>query len=621
MRVRKALSVAVVACSMFFAAPASASQFATSEYLPASELGLPGVVTLARPAAAREIAVPVPVGTELSGIDAVIRVPADVQQVRLNISVDGVEFLQDVVPGGTELPVSVAVETNSQEPLVRFAAVEINTRSCNAVAVEPVLVSVHDTSFEFTGFGGSPTTVAGFLPAHLNHLDIFVPSSRSDAVDQAALRLAAHLTHRYEAQPSFAIVEGTPPLDWKTGPFDRSIAISEAASGSISIEQNGSEPYLAIAGDGKVLDQLAQSLAAPEAALFTGDEVAARPVAEQADQSAGDLATDWTLGDLGVKSLGTEGALSLQIAVPLHQSQFGAPVSSIRARLAGFVTGQDADPVVTVALNGETLSVLTLDHDGRFDTAVQIEPGQLNRENLLTVHSDIDFSCEDSLPWHRLQLSNDSQVDVEFGQTLPPSLERFPQAALPGITVDPGPNASGLEVAVNAVASLQQSSRTVLRPTVGIASAIAVSEGAGLIVADSTDLSGVPGLIEADSGRILADGIEFSGAEVHSVSLIQALEGPTGQDLLVVHLAETSTQRLLDELSGRRWQLEGRAFGFNQDTEVRLAAADDSGPAGPLAFVEDDSPSVARSFGLGVIGAALLYAGVTTLGALRRRLG
>lgn len=602
--------------------------------LTTEQLGLGRSIRVARPAGRTTLTIPVPDGMVLTEINTTLVVPSGLHESFVVISVNGEEVFSDSVPGGSRLPINTQVDPAAGDVLVDIQAEEYFAGAeCTSAVIEPRAAELLDLAFELRAQPTLPTTVAEFFPPIIDRFDIYVPEDRSPGLNEAVLVLAAELSRQYPKLPSFEIRPLTSDIQNQidANPFVRSVALTETDDGSATVVADDRAAYLHISGPAYHLTSVAAAVGSPELGLITAPAVDTAGSRFDSDEA---LPQRRTLREAGLRNLEANGGMRLQLALPLPQARFGQPVERIRVRLGGVVfhTGVNTDdPTVTIWVNGDLFGSIELDDGGRFDTDVDIEGSNLTRDNVVEIRSDLLLDCGDGLPTHELQLDASSWVDVDYGQTLPVSLGRFPQVLLPGFQVAPGESLAELEVTANLLASMQFSSPMPIEPHVAAWNEIVGGHRAGILVGGSPNQVDVLRLpIQAGSGSMTVDGVTFdAGTAYEDVAVLQAIVGPEGQDLLHLRLSlddvdNVSADELAYRLTDRSWELfDGRAFAMHEDEPVNIpidaeASSDNALPA----LRSDRPPPIQRSFGAGiliVLAASLGYLAIRSVGGRLRR--
>lgn len=602
--------------------------------LTTDQLGLGRSVQVARPAGRTTMTVPVPDGMVLTEINTTLVVPSGLHETFVAISVNDEEVFSQVVSGGSRLPISAQVEPAAGDVLVDIQAEEYHAGvECTSTVIEPRAAELLDLSFELKAQPTLPSTVAEFFPAVIDRFDIYVPEDRSPGLDESVLVLATELSRQYPSLPAFQVLPITSDIQDRidSDPFVRSIALTETDEGSVKVIGDTRAAYLHISGPAYHLTSVSAAVGSPELGLITAPAVDTAGSRIDDDQS---LPQRRTLREAGIRNLEASGGVRLQLALPLPQARFGQPVEKIRVRLGGVVfhTGANVDdPTVTIWVNGDLFGSIDLDEGGRFDTDVDINGSNLRRDNVVEIRSDLPLNCGDGLPTHELQLDASSWIDVDFGQTLPVGLGRFPQVLLPGFQVSPGTTLAELEVTANLLASMQFTSPVPIEPHVAAWNEIVGGHRAGILVGgspDQVDLLGLP--IQAGSGSMIVDGVTFdAGIAYDDVAVLQAIVGPEGQDLLHLRLSlddvdNVSADELAFRLSDRSWELfDGRAFAMHEEEALAIPLdAQITGDSTLPALRSDRPPPIQRSFGAGILimlAVCLVFLAVRSVsGRLRR---
>ena len=601
--------------------------------LDTAQLGLGRNIRLARPAGRTSFTVPTPPGLLLTQLDTTIAVPSSVHQAFVSIAVNGEVIFEDLIDGGNQQTISSQITPVSGDALVEILAEEYAGGQCTSPVVEPTAAELITPLFTFRAQPSLPDTVADFLPQVVETFEIFVDPDRPAHIDEVALLLATNLTTQFPTTPAFRVSEVSDNL-WSQiddDPFTRSIVVRDSATGRVEVRNNGELAYLQLSGPEGLLSDIASSINSPEIRLISSDDV---DTLGERSIMVEDLEQRRTLREAGVRNLEASDALRLQLVLPLPQARFGQPVNRIRVRLGGVLlaaTAAEVEPVVTLWVNDDLLTTVELDNAGRFDTEFEIVGTDLARENIVLVRSELPIECGFGLPTHELQLDASSWVEVDYGQSLPVSLDRFPQSFLQGFNIRPGQSTADLQVTANLLAVMQSASPIILEPEIASWDEVVSGSLPGIIVGGSPEeLSDLNIPISATGGSVDVDGVEFVSEDGYDeIAVLQAIVGPNGQDLLHLQLAladgkQASAEELSGLLNDRGWgQFTGRAFAVNEGNNVRVPADENTSDlALPTLTTEPPAPT-RQLFGFGillaVIFAGLLFAGRSMMAKARGR--
>lgn len=604
------------------------------------DLGAGETITLLRPAGRRDVDVAVAEGLAFTGFRTTVLVPAAIHEVQLDMSIDGASVFSATVAGGSTEELSFLLET----PIVNDAVLSISVEerygaTCTSTAVEPSALRLVDNEFFFERLDARPQTIADFFPPVLDGVIVVMDPTARSSVRSAAFELSTALARRYPKMPAVDVLYRTiavgqfaerraADVPVSDGLFTRTIVLTEAPTASMSLRQGVDGAYLEIAGPDGLLERMAAAVSAPELAFVTKASVQVEEL--ESMEASPDLLAVRSLRDVGVRRLETSGSRVLQLPVSLPQAAFGEPVREIRVRIGGVVVASGAsgrDPILTLWLNGDLQDAIDYDGSGRFDLEFVIDASQVERDNQLLIRSELPLDCGDELPNHELTLDAASWVDAEAGQSLPASLDRFPQVAVGHLSVATGATENELEVAMTTVGVLQGASPLPIHPQAasiervlgGFASALVVTDGRG-------DLAAV---MARDLTTVQSDQLAFvSNESPEDLAFLSTSITQTNQNLLVVFSpTETIGRSLVDELADRGWSaFTGNAVGVRGNGDVIRTETPTSAQAEAALATLVDPPepqlSIARQLGLGalttlvVVVAAMLIRFV--LGALRR---
>jgi hypothetical protein len=629
--------------------PGAAIDGAVVELPPASatvdsaDLGAGATITLLRPAGRREIDIAVSDGLVLTAFKTTVIVPGAVHEIQLDMAIDGGSVFSATVAGGSTEELTFTLDTPiSTDTTLAISVEERYGATCTSAAVEPSAVRLVENEFLFERVDARPETIADFFPAVLHEAIVVIDPDADSSVRSASFELATALARRYPSVPRLDVVHlasgSTALLGPRSAtvvdppilgdPFTRTIVIAEGERAQMEVVQRPGGAHLRISGPPGLLEYMAASVSAPELAFITKSSVQVEELG--ADTVPQDLLAQRSLRDVGVRRLVASGSRVLELPISLPQAAFGEPIDEIRVRLGGVAIAsstQGQDPVLSLWFNGDLQDSIDYDDSGRFDLEFVVGPSQIARDNVIVVRSELPLDCGDELPNHELTLDAASWVDAEPGQSLPVSLDRFPQVAVGHLAVAVGPSEDELELAMIMVGVLQGSSPLPIHPQTAPIERVISGFSPGLVVTNGQGR--VADAVARDLTTVRSEQLAFvSGESPEDLAFLSTSITDTSQDVLVVfspsaELSETFTGVATE----RGWPaFVGRAVGVrgNGDiitSKVSAAAANEAALATLVAAPEEQT-SIARQFGLGALAALLLAIAVFmvrfVLGALRR---
>ncbi len=600
-----------------------------TETISTGQLGEGDTLSLQRPGGRREIGVTVPEGMVLTGYSGVATVPTAVHQAQLSVLLNGQIVLETIIDGGSSREIELLFENPiTTDAALEFVVEERHGTSCTSTVLEPTAMRVTDNDFYFERQDFRPSTIAQFFPPIMTDVIVVTSEQPGSSVTSASYQLAAAMARRYPVVPSFSITRGS-VTDPVVSPdaFSRTIVLRDSDAPSVTVRQADAGAYLLVAGPPGVLEQLAATLSAPELALVA-NEAALADLPEQTERSD-DLLAQRSLEDVGVRRLVTSGSRVLQLPISLPQATFGEPVSEIQIRIGGLsiASGLTTEkPSLSLWINDNLQDSIVPDDSGRFDIDFVLEGAQLERDNLIVIRSDLALGCGQELPTHELQIDSGSWVDAESGQSLAPSLDRFPQVVIEELAVAAGSTDAETETALTIVAALQASSPVQLDPEAVSAKQLARGEAAGILVTNGEGTQAEP--FASDLTTVRTGSIEFvSDAPPTDLAFVSASSAEDGTDVLVVFspadpVVATSFNDLVTD---QGWSsFSGSVVGINADDEVITSNVMNESEQQTLSTLRQESPSVVRQFGVGILAVLvlavslfLLRGAFTAIGRLR----
>lgn len=618
---------------------AAAQPAAVTGSVGSGDLGFGATITLQRPASRTDIDVAVAEGLALTGFTTTILVPSAVNEVQLDIAIDGSSVFSALVEGGTREVLEITLETPLVKDAVLSIAVEERFGSvCTSTAVEPSAVQLIDNEFYFEQLDNRPRTIADFFPPVLESVIVLVDPEATSSVRSAAYELSTALARRYPTMPAVDVVHqavAAGPFAERANAlvpisdniFTRTIVLTEADQAAMTIRQGRNGTYLEIAGPTGLLEEMASAVSSPELSFVTKESV---EVEELPSLSLGDdLLGQRSLRDVGVRRLVASSSRVLQLPIALPQAVFGEPVNEIRVRVGGLALASGTagrQPVVTLWLNGDLQDVVDYDESGRFDIELVIDGSEIKRDNVLLIRSELALECGDQLPTHELSLDAASWVDANPGQSLPVSLDRFPQVAVGHLGVAAGDSENELELAMTILGVLQGASPLPIHPQSAPVERLVAGFSPGLVITDGR--GEVASAMARDLTTVRSDELAFvSGERPTDLAFLSTSITPTNQDLLVVFSPDEELSQTFAEVARTRgWSaFGGNAIGVRGDGDVVQsdvsATAEAEAALMTLEAAPDEGPSIARQMALGaalaLVLAAALFMGRFVLGALR----
>lgn len=532
-----------------------------------------GGFQLDRGDATRSITVPVPAGLVLTEVRADATIAAGGADTTLVVAVDGVEVARLTLPDATSairLPVAAAA---GGEAVVTLSLLDGGCGIDEGVSS----MQLTNVGFAFTGVPAVPATIADFLPAVMTSAVIVESAEPTDTEKNATYALAAALARRYAVPPAISIVRDAGFEPTRFDPFERVFAPAESVDDVLAVVPSGAASVLQLRGTAERLADTAASMASADLVLLTSSVSDDPPVPVDLDR--GQLTGVRDLLDLGVDDTERTGAAALEVVIPLPQSAFGEPVARLRLALSGIASsGAEVAPVVSLTVNDRLVELIDVDPNGTFVVAAEISAPEMRRDNVVVLRSELP-PCDPAVGSHRLVVSTSSTVDAAPGQSLAPSLDRFPQVAIgdEGIVVAAGSSLLEQQVAATMVAALQTASPFVIRTIAGnIDTAVSGAQPA-LVVSEPNEAI-TAALRSAD---VPGAGDQFAPGLAAMVAL------DTDVFAVVLSGGPGATVQLLNSVNSSGWStFLGRVVGF--DEAGARTAVEAAGPI-DVEFPPDDA--------------------------------
>ncbi len=615
---------------------------APSASVDSADLGAGATITLLRPAGRREIDIAVADGLVFTAFTTTVVVPSAVHEVQLDLAIDDGKVFSATVAGGSSEELTFTLDTPiAADTTLAISVEERYGATCTSAAVEPTAVHLVENQFLFERVDARSETIADFFPPVLHRAVVVIDPDADSSVRSASFELATAFARRYPSMPLIDVVHVADPPESddprgaslvdppvQSDPFTRTIVITEGERAEMEVVRRWRGVHLRISGPPGLLERMAASVSAPELGFITKSSVRVEEL--EAMAAPQDLLAQRSLRDVGVRRLVASGSRVLELPIAMPQAAFGQPVDEIRVRLGGVAIAsstQGQDPVLSLWFNGDLQDVIDYDESGRFDLEFVIGPSQIARDNVIVVRSELPLDCGDELPNHELTLDAASWVDAEPGQSLPVSLDRFPQVAVGHLSVVTGSSDDELELAMTMLGVLQGSSPLPIHPQAAPIERVISGFSPGLVVTNG--LGHVGDAVARDLTTVRSDQLAFvSGESPEDLAFLSTSITETSQNVLVVYspnsgLSETFARTATD----RGWSaFVGRSVGVRGDgdiitSKISAAAANEAALA-TLAAPPEVQTSIAKQFGLGALAALLLVVAVFMIrfvfGALRR---
>lgn len=582
----------------------------TEATISTSQLGEGAVINLQRPGGRREIGIAIPDGMVLTDYSATLSVPGAVHEAILSIYHEGEVVHEAIVAGATTRQIHVTFEELiATDTALEFVVEEHVGGSCTSTVLEPNLMTITDSQFALERIDDEPVTIAGFFPPVMTDMIIVTEPEPGASVSGAVYNIAAAMARRYPTIPRFSISNdiSNPPLG--SGAFSRTIVLQSSDDPGIQLEHSDGGAFLTVSGPPGVLEQLASMLSEPEMELVANQ--AAEADLAEVNNTDEDLLARRTLEDVGVRRLVASGSRVVQIPIVLPQAAFGEPVSEIQVRIGGLSVASDVvndKPALSLWINDNLQESIVPDETGRFDIDFVLEGAQLKRDNVIIIRSELALECGQELPTHELQIDAGSWVDAAPGQSLPPSLDRFPQVGIQELSVASGSTPSEVETALTMVAALQASSPIDMNITAVTGSQLANGDTPGLVVTNGH--GSVASEWETELRTVRTEDVELvAESPPDDLAFVSSSQAEDGADVLVVFsppnpiVVASFNKHVLE--SG--WStFSGNVVGVNLDAEVIASDVVDTPQQTELPSLQDPDAPIVTRFGLGVLAVLLL---------------
>lgn len=185
--------------------------------------------------------------------------------------------------------------------------------------------------------------------------------------------------------------------------------------------------------------------------------------------AGGTAAAQQTLEQLGAPQIQMQGSGQMETDIRFSQVDFGGPIQSASARLAGSYSpipnGGTAN--LAILLNDGLVTAAPLDRGGPFDIYVPFPASLLRRDNRITLrvmYTPPGGDCRVGAHNMIIRIDGGSYVEVDKGQAAAEGFERFPQAFAPSFQVAMDDlNTKAVQSGAQLINALQRLSRTSLQ--------------------------------------------------------------------------------------------------------------------------------------------------------------
>ncbi len=498
--------------------------------LPISYLGWGSAISFRQDEPIAVIELPDGRGHRLRQVEFTVEVPDFVDDVLLDVRVDGRSIHSERYrPGTTDVVLELTGPSSDLtiEATPTLSGCPVTDQPSIARLRDPVLF--YDTDVDATADNDS------FVPPDvITQTTFIVEPGRSRYADGAVLDAAAALSLSFPGRQRVAVTSadlaGNDP-----GPFGLMVDVGEREQAAISALGAGT---VRITGRADALVTQARGLAQALTAIgtaptFTVDHVDPTTTSDRERSVA--------VGDLPGARLFESGGRQLEVVVPLSQAAFGGPVSSYTARLGGVVS--PAEPAdlggsqLSLWLDDELLEIVPVSEQGRFDIERTLGGEQVGRDGSLRLRFDASLEGCGQAELYHLQLDDGSWIKPDPGQGLPPGLDRFPQVAAPGLRVLPGREVWELSLTAEMVTIMQEASTTRLALSVIDAGEVFEQTSALLVTDPDVELQEALGTpTNPRLGRLESGGVTIRSDE--RLELPMTVQGFVGTDGIDVALIE-----------------------------------------------------------------------------------
>ena len=330
--------------------------------------------------------------------------------------------------------------------------------------------TLSESTITFSGSIETPTKINEFLPAIAESIYISIPQKPSLSEVETAIYLSQQLSSYYRAFGQIAhitIINGSSKLS-EFSESTRLFFIERNAQAGIELELDKNQPYIVIQGDDDDLIRQAKAYANQNLrpSLLTQNVYIER--LESTHQSSNRIpfyylsSSPFELSGIGV----------LETNLYFTQADFGEPGKTVAVHMSGLYTPipEGVNASIEIRYNNNLLVTDLLDKSGKYNVFFEIPERFFKRNSELSlsiIYPPQEGHCDyGNQNFFTFDIDEQSYLQVKQGQSIPISIQRYPQVLLPHfhIAIDEF-SIEKIQSASTFLNTLQGTTRTELRFT------------------------------------------------------------------------------------------------------------------------------------------------------------
>lgn len=298
-------------------------------------------------------------------------------------------------------------------------------------------IDISELAVGVSGLGVPPATVAEFFSPTLRRLSLYVGSSPSPALLDAAFKLAAFAQHAAAAKAIDVtiIASSTARVDTGEDPYTRTVVFADGKENSLKLIPTSSLwPYLLITSGTSTWATTIKPLVDERTNDLLQTDLFA---VSSADRSPSTSALQVSFADLGTPLIRLQGAGEIRGSLSVPQAAFGTMIAHPVLTLRGYSSVLQKDGVARLDtyFNNRLLdSFSPPNQGGNFNRTFKLENDYLRRDNQLDfvlTYTPPGGNCRVGIHNMVLDIMGTSTIAATTSPLIPPSFDRYPQTLLP----------------------------------------------------------------------------------------------------------------------------------------------------------------------------------------------
>ena len=427
----------------------------------------------------------------------------------------------------------------------------LNPDTSSCAAYHLMWAELSNAKLHFKGKVSIPENVASFWPTHLESLTVFANDPPSAAEAEAIFSLVSHAARLARSKALVTKIRPRSELaDYilarskkpSSQAFHRAVVLSLENTSELKIERADQQVfYLKISSSKEKLAEVVHNSLDIAKKLMVSDRAIVSSTSPMPRQ-------DWrevvTLKDLGYSDLRLQGNGSTEYNLTFSQADVGGSIENAGLRISGKHSPipEGSNAYLAVLFNGGLVNSVPLSGTGSFDFYSYLPTFLVRRDNNLALrlhYTPPGRLCRLGTSEIILSINNNSYLELNKGQALPPGFERFPQIFLPRFQVAFDKlSLASVQAASDILSALQLLTKEPLRPSVASWTEAAKSELPLLAIAATSSNAKLLDPLLDSSPFMLIDSREKELLRVNPgipFSLLQAYTEKNKHILLLTH--------------------------------------------------------------------------------------